>query len=170
MPWVAWSSTSSAFLSASWNGIPLPTTASSRSLGTTIIVSTLLAHLGDAHLGLLHPLPALEQERLGHDADGERADLARHLRDDRRRAGAGAAAHAAGDEDQVGALHRRDHLVAVLLDGLAADLRPRAGAESAGELLADLDLDVRLRDRQRLRVGVDRDELDARRAAPRSCG
>src|SRR5690348_13193567 len=40
MPWVACRSTSSAFLSASWNGIPLPTTASSRSLGTTIIVST----------------------------------------------------------------------------------------------------------------------------------
>ena len=40
MPCVACSSTSSAFLSASWNGMPFPTTASSRSLGTTIIVST----------------------------------------------------------------------------------------------------------------------------------
>src|SRR5437762_8852792 len=42
MPCVACSSTSSAFLSASWKGMPLPTTASSRSLGTTIIVSTCL--------------------------------------------------------------------------------------------------------------------------------
>src|SRR5213593_1066379 len=42
IPWVAWSSTSSAFLSASWNGIPLPTTASSRSFGTTTMVSTCL--------------------------------------------------------------------------------------------------------------------------------
>src|SRR5213078_4427011 len=42
MPWVACSSTSSAFLSASWNGIPLPTTASSRSFGTTTMVSTCL--------------------------------------------------------------------------------------------------------------------------------
>src|SRR5688572_30648344 len=40
MPCVACSRTSSAFLSASWNGMPFPTTASSRSLGTTIIVST----------------------------------------------------------------------------------------------------------------------------------
>src|SRR5213594_2511249 len=40
MPWVACNSTSSAFLSASWKGMPFPTTASSRSLGTTIIVST----------------------------------------------------------------------------------------------------------------------------------
>jgi hypothetical protein len=37
----------------------------------------------------------------------------------------------------------------------------RASAESASELLPDLDLDVRLRTEQRLRVGVDRDELDA---------
>src|SRR3989454_11877390 len=42
IPCVAWSSTSSAFLSASWNGIPLPTTASSRSFGTTTMVSTCL--------------------------------------------------------------------------------------------------------------------------------
>src|SRR5213075_1508545 len=42
IPWVACSKTSSAFLSASWNGIPLPTTASRRSLGTTTMVSTCL--------------------------------------------------------------------------------------------------------------------------------
>ena len=42
MPWVACSRTSSAFLSASWKGMPFPTTASSRSLGTTIMVSTFL--------------------------------------------------------------------------------------------------------------------------------
>ncbi len=42
MPCVAFSRTSSAFFSASWNGIPLPATARSRSFGTTIIVSTCL--------------------------------------------------------------------------------------------------------------------------------
>src|SRR6185437_14990517 len=42
MPCVACNSTSSAFLSASWNGMPLPTTARRRSFGTTIIVSTFL--------------------------------------------------------------------------------------------------------------------------------
>ena len=119
-----------------------------------------LPELGDPLLGLLHPAPALEQERLGHDADGERAGLAGHLGHDRRGAGAGAAAHAAGDEDHVGALDRLGHLVPVLLDRLAADLGPRPGPESAGQLAPDLDLDVRLGDRERLRVGVDRDELD----------
>src|SRR5207249_3845523 len=42
IPWVACSSTSSAFLRASWKGIPFPTTASKRSFGTVTIVSTCL--------------------------------------------------------------------------------------------------------------------------------
>ena len=119
-----------------------------------------LPQLGDPLLRLLHPTASLEQERLGHDADGEGAGLAGHLRHDRRGSGAGAAAHAAGHEDHVGALDRLRHLVAVLLDGLAPDLGPGPGAEAAGQLPADLDLDVRFRDREGLRVGVDRDELD----------
>ena len=83
-------------------------------------------------LRLLHPPSALEQERLGDDADGERPGLAGHLGHDRRRAGAGAAAHAAGDEDHVGALDRLGHLVAVLLDRLPADLGPGARPEARG--------------------------------------
>ena len=43
IPWVACRSTSSAFFRASWKDVPLPTTASRRSLGTTIIVSTVRA-------------------------------------------------------------------------------------------------------------------------------
>ena len=44
------------------------------------------------------------------------------LGDDRRAAGAGAAALAGGDEHHVGALEHLFDLVAVLLGGLAADL------------------------------------------------
>src|SRR5690606_7986560 len=93
------------------------------------------AEFGDAHLRLLHPLAALEQERLGDDADREGADVLRHLGDDRRGAGPGAAAHPAGDEDEVGTLEVLEDLVAVLLDRLPTDLRTRPGPESAGELL-----------------------------------
>ena len=134
MPCVACSSTSSAFLSASWNGMPFPTTASSRSFGTTIIVSTFL------RISAM-PISACRIRFLPSNRNGlvtmptvSAPHVARHLGDDRRRAGAGAAAHAAGDEDHVGALQRREHLVAVLLDRLAPDLGPGAGAEAAGEL------------------------------------
>src|SRR6184192_3786871 len=120
-----------------------------------------LAHLGDPHVRLAHPLAPLEQERLGDDADREGANVARHLRDDRRCTGAGAAAHAAGDEDHVGALEGVQHLVAILLDRLSADLGTRAGPQPACELLPDLHLHVGLIVEQGLRVGVHGDELDA---------
>ncbi len=44
---------------------------------------------------------------------------------------------------------------------LLADLGVGAGAEPAGQLAADVELDVGVAHQQRLRVGVDRDELDA---------
>jgi hypothetical protein len=43
----------------------------------------------------------------------------------------------------------------------APDLGVAAGAEAAGQLLADRELDVGVAGLQRLRVGVDGDELDA---------
>jgi hypothetical protein len=120
-----------------------------------------LAHLGDAQLGLTHALAPLEEERLRHDADAQRARFARELADDRGGAGPGAAAHAARDEDEIGLREGVQHLVAALLDRLTPDLGARAGAESARQLLANLDLHVGLRTEQRLRIGVHGDELDA---------
>src|SRR5690606_4187621 len=73
----------------------------------------------------------------------------------------GAAALAGGDEDHVGALQHLLDLLAVLLGGLATDLGVGAGAEAAGELAPDVELHVGVAHEQRLRVGVDGDELDA---------
>ena len=78
-----------------------------------------------------------------------------------RGAGAGAAALARGDEDHVGALKRFLDLRAVLLGGLEAHVGVGAGAEALRQVHADVDLVVRVRHQQRLRVGVDGDELDA---------
>ena len=115
----------------------------------------------DAVLGLRRALLALEAERPGDDADGQRAELAGDAGDDGRAAGAGAAALTGGDEDHVGALEHLLDLVAVVLGRLAADLGLRAGAEPAGELAADVELDVGVAHQQGLGVGVHRDELDA---------
>src|SRR2546425_5574528 len=130
----------------------------------TTEIYTLSLHDALPIFRLAHPLAALEQERLGDDPDREGAEIARHLRDDGRRACAGAAAHAAGDEYHVRAVQRVQHLVAVLLDRLAADLGARACAQPAGQLLPDLHLHVGLVVEQGLRVGVDGDELDALQA------
>ena len=130
----------------------------------TISVSTRLAQRLDSLLGLLRAAAAFEHERLRDDADGERTHLARELRDDRRSTGAGAAALAGGDEDHVGALQRLLQLVAALLRGCLSDGRVGARAEAARRLRADVDLHVGVAHHQRLRVGVDRDELDAGQA------
>ncbi|MCY1380513.1 hypothetical protein D9M69_683420 [compost metagenome] len=48
----------------------------------------------------------------------------------------------------------------MVLGGLAAHVGVRARTEAAGELAADVELDVGVAHQQRLRVGVDGDELD----------
>src|SRR4029079_8482324 len=98
----------------------------------------LVAELLDAVEGLLHALGALELERLGDDADRQRADLLlRDLGDDGSGAGSGAAALAGAHEDQAAALQRLLDVVAALRRGACSDLGLPAGAEAAGELLAD---------------------------------
>ena len=123
-------------------------------------VSTSSRSCGDALLGLVGPAAALEGERPGHDTDGQRAERTGDPGHDGRAAGAGAAALAGGDEDHVGALEHLLDLVGVVLGRLGADLGVGAGAESAGELAADVELDVGVAHEQRLGIGVDRDELD----------
>jgi hypothetical protein len=66
----------------------------------------LLGQRVDALLGGGHPPRALEAERLGDDAHGQRAQLASHARDHRRGTRAGAAALARGDEHHVRALEQ----------------------------------------------------------------
>ena len=98
-----------------------------------------LLQLLDAGFGRAHAARAFEQERLGDDADGQHALVARGLGDDRRRAGAGAAAHAGGDEAHVRAFERALDLGDRLLGGGAADFGPRAGAEALGDVRPELD-------------------------------
>ena len=118
----------------------------------------------DTLLGLRLAALALEAERLGDDTDGEGADRLRDARDDGCAAGAGAAALARGDEDHVGAGERLFDLLGVVFGGAPADLGVGARAESASEVAPDVELDVGVAHQQRLRVGVDRDELDPAQA------
>ena len=123
-----------------------------------------LLQVGDPALGDLHAPAALEMERLGDDADSENAHLARGAGDDRRGAGAGAPAHAGGDEHHVRAGEVIADLLQRLLRGRPADLGLRSGAEALGHLKPHLDDALGPRGRQRLRVGVGDDEIDARQA------
>src|SRR5699024_2763364 len=77
----------------------------------------------------------------------------------RRRAGAGTAAHAAGDEQHVRALDRLADTIAVLLGRLPADGRISAGAEAAGDVHAHLHEHVGFAAFQMLCVGIGADEV-----------
>ena len=121
-----------------------------------------LAQARDALLRLTGPRAALEGERPGDDADGERADLVLgDLGDHGRGAGAGAATLAGGDEHHVGALQRLLDLIARLGGRAVSGVRVGPGTEALGELVADVELDVGVAHRERLGIGVRRDELDA---------
>ena len=120
-----------------------------------------LGQLGDAAGGLLLALQALEHEGLGHHADGQRTHLTGRARDDRRGAGAGAAAHARGDEHHVRAGQHLADALGILESGGAADIGIGAGAKSLGQGLADLDLGRRLVGLQHLAVGVGGHEIHA---------
>ena len=103
---------------------------------------------------------ALEVERLGDHTDGEDAKLLGDPRDDRRSAGAGAAAHAGGDEHHV----RAGQMIADFVDHLLGRRAPHvglgAGAETLGHLHAHLDDALGLGHGQRLGIGVGDDEVD----------
>ena len=89
-----------------------------------------LVQLGDAGFGGAHAALALEVERLRHHADGEDAHVARGLGDDGSCSGAGAAAHAGGDEHHVGAREMVADFVEHLLCRGRADIGLRTGAEA----------------------------------------
>ena len=126
----------------------------------TISVSTYCCSSVEPGLGQPHPVRALEVEGLGDHGHGEDALLAHRPRDHRGRTGAGAAAHAGGDEHHVAAGELVEDLVQRLLGGGTADLGPRTGAEAVGDGVAELDLAVGEAGGQRLRVGVAGHELD----------
>ena len=163
MPWTPWRSTSSATRKASTIEVLLSSTDSRRLLGTTISVSTSLGQLARRPSSACsRAARALEAERLGDDAHGERAELAGDPRHDRARPRAGPAAGAGGHEDHVRALEQRLDLVVLLhrgLRGRGPGLEPEPSPRVT--LGADVQRDVRGRLLQRLEVGVDGDELDA---------
>ena len=116
---------------------------------------------GDAALGDLHALLAFERERFGDDRDRQRARFARDLGDHRRRAGARAAAHARGDEDEIGTVENHREIFARVFGGFASDVgfapapRPRVWLLPMCTVFSVCD------GAQRLHVGVDGEELHA---------
>jgi hypothetical protein len=86
----------------------------------------------------LHAATAFERKRLGHHGHGEDALFLGQLGHDRRRAGTGATAHAGGDEHHVGAFEHRFDAFTIFQRGLTADLGVGTGAQTLGDVAAEL--------------------------------
>ena len=97
-------------------------------------------------LGLLQAALAFEGEGLGDYGDSERAEFAGEIGDYWSGAAAGAAAETGGDEHHVRAVESFENFFGILERGFAADFGIGAGAESFGELRAQLQLYGRLRE------------------------
>ncbi len=124
-----------------------------------------LADLGDAGIGDAHAPGAFEVERPGHDADDEDAQLLGGARDDRCGARPRAATHAGSDENHVRAGDLSANVLDRLLGSGLADLGLGAGAEALGEIDAELQFVLGAGGRERLRIRVGDDEVDAVQAA-----
>lgn len=121
----------------------------------------LALELGSAFFGKSSSSWALEDERLGDNANGKDAEFAGHFGDHGGRAGAGSTAHTGGDKDHVAAIENGFDVALALKRGSLADLRIATGTEATGELIAQLKLNVGAALAQGLRVGVHGDELHA---------
>ena len=113
----------------------------------------------DACFRLFHALAAFELERLGHNANGQNAQLTSRLRDDRCRASARAAAHTSGDKAHVCASQMVNDLLDAFFSRSRANRRTSTSAQTFGDFQTHLDLRCRFRLLQSLRVGVRNNEL-----------
>ena len=114
---------------------------------------------------VVHALFAFKVERLGDDGDGQNFQIARDLGDDGSSARAGAAAHARGDEQQIGILDRLGEHLFALFGGSPPHFRLGAGAEALGQGRTDLYFCFRFGKKQYLLVRIDGNitcALDAR--------
>ncbi len=126
-------------------------TASSFSLGITIIVSTLSSSSCMPRSACGHAPLAFKGERPGDHRNGERAHLAGQRGNHGSRARARASAQSGGHEHHVRAFESFDDLFGIFQRRAAAHVGIRARAQAAGELHAQLQLHRRLRELQRLR-------------------
>ncbi len=158
IPCTPWRSTSSAMRKDSKKPASLAT-FSSRSLGITIMVSTLSSSSSTPWFGLQQAPLAFKREWPCDHGDCQRAHFAGERRDDRRSAGAGPSAEASCHKHHVRAFQRFDDFFRILNGCAPTHVRIGSGTQPAGQLHAELQFHRSLRRAQRLRVRVGDNEL-----------
>ena len=97
----------------------------------------------DPLFGDAHAVEPFELERLGHHADGQDPLFPGRPGDHRCGPGAGAAAHAGGDEHHVGLLNLLDDVLDSFFGGCPSHLGSRAHPKPLGDITSQLNLAFR---------------------------
>ncbi|CDC63882.1 putative uncharacterized protein [Clostridium sp. CAG:448] len=121
----------------------------------------ILAQLGNTgfRIGFAHL--SFKREGLGHNTDGQNAHLLCTTCNHRRRACSSASAHAGSHKHHVGVVEQFFDVIQRLLRRTFADLRLCACTATAGQLLADHQLFLRIGSAQRLTVRIDGNKFHA---------
>ena len=119
----------------------------------------MLFQLLDTFLGGAHALFALEGERLGHHRHGQDTQLLGDFCHHRCRTGAGATAHAGGNEYHIGTVQQLGDAVTVFHGGLTTDFRVCACTQPLGHLAAQLNHGFGGGISQCLGIGVGADKI-----------
>jgi hypothetical protein len=130
-------------------------------LGRQMTASACGFELLQSGLGLELAAIALEIKRQRDQGQHQRAAFPRHARENRRRAGAGAAAQAGQEKNDVGPGAEGTDFLHVLLGRRAAQLGVAARAQAARAAGAEDEFGRRGAGVQRLGIGVDSQEFDA---------
>ena len=121
----------------------------------------MLLELFDTGFCCAHPPRTFEQERLGHNANGQYALCTGRLSNNRRSACASAAAHTSSDENHVHAVERIIDFLDSFLRSSPSNFRASACTQTTCNIRPKLDALFRQARGQCLRVGIGSDEVNA---------
>ena len=124
----------------------------------------LLLQLLHTGIGLHGTTTTFEAEWAGDHTDGECTHAACGFGEYRSCTGTGAATFTGRDEHHVGALDHLFDLIAMCFGGGTAHFGVATGTQPTREVASDVEFHIGIAHEQRLRIGVDRDELDALQA------
>ncbi len=121
----------------------------------------ILLDLADTTLSVHRTARAFETERTGNNCNSQDAEFTSDLGNYRSSTCTGTTTHTCGDEQHICSADRLSDLIFTFFSSLLANRRICAASETSGDLLTDLDRDLRLRTCECLMVCINGNKIDA---------
>ena len=121
----------------------------------------ILLDLTDTTLSVHRTARTFETERTGNNCDCQDTEFTGDLSNYRSSTCTGTTTHTSGDEQHIGSADRLSDLIFTFFSSLLANRRISAASKTSGDLLTDLDRDLRLRTCECLMVCINGNKIDA---------